>query len=101
MPLNARSAWLHTLVRIVAVLALAAGAGALLHRVWPMLAIAALGLVAWDLWRLRQLLARLTERRRLEPSTGDGVWNELDRQLHRGQAEMRGRKRRLLDMAPT
>ena len=59
---------------------------------------AALGVVAWHYWRLRKVLLRLTARQRLEPAQGRGVWNELDRLLFRGQAEMRTRKRRLLDM---
>ena len=41
-----------------------------------------------------QVLLRLTARQRLEPAQGRGVWNELDRLLFRGQAEMRTRKRR-------
>jgi len=62
------------------------------------LTAAALGIVAWHYWKLRDVLMRLTARQRLAPPRGEGIWNELDRLLHRGQAEMRGRKRRLLDM---
>jgi len=61
-------------------------------------ALGALAVVAWHYWKLRGLLRRLTARQRLQPPTGDGVWNELDRLLHRSQADMRARKRRLIDM---
>jgi two-component system, OmpR family, phosphate regulon sensor histidine kinase PhoR len=60
--------------------------------------VAALGVVAWHYWKLRAVLLRLTSRRRLPPPRGAGVWNELDRLLHRGQADMRERKRRLVEM---
>ena len=59
---------------------------------------AALGVVAWHYWKLHGVLRRLTARQRLAPPQGVGVWNELDRLLHRSQADMRARKRRLLDM---
>ena len=41
---------------------------------------------------------RLTARQRLTPPLGEGIWNELDRLLYRGQQEMRSRKKRLIDM---
>src|SRR5690606_29618584 len=72
--------------------------GLLAGHPWPALAIAALAVVAWHYWKLRKLLLRLTARQRLAPSSGVGVWSELDRLLSRSQAEMRGRKRRLLAM---
>ncbi|MEG2940902.1 MAG: phosphate regulon sensor histidine kinase PhoR, partial [Thermomonas sp.] len=65
---------------------------------WPALTLAALGVVAWHYWKLRNVLLRLTARQRLAPSSGVGVWNELDRLLSRSQGEMRARKRRLLAM---
>ena len=98
MPPRARNAWFKTLGQLGLVLAGALVLGLLLRQVWPVLAIAALGVVAWHYWKLRGVLLRLTARQRFEPPQGDGVWNELDRLLHRGQSEMRGRKRRLLDM---
>ncbi|HEY5970799.1 MAG TPA: phosphate regulon sensor histidine kinase PhoR [Pseudoxanthomonas sp.] len=98
MPQHIRSAWFKTLGQLVAVLVAAALLGWLVGQVWPVLAVAALGVVAWHYWRLRKVLMRLTARQRLEPVRGNGVWNELDRLLYRGQAEMRTRKRRLLDM---
>jgi len=54
--------------------------------------------VAWHYWKLHGVLRRLTARQRLDPPRGEGVWNELDRLLARGQDEMRARKRRLLSM---
>jgi two-component system, OmpR family, phosphate regulon sensor histidine kinase PhoR len=98
MPHYIRSAWLKTLGELAAVLALAGVVGLLLGQVWPVVTLAALGVVAWHYWRLRKLLLRLTARERLAPVQGSGVWNELDRLLHRSQVEMRARKRRLLDI---
>jgi two-component system phosphate regulon sensor histidine kinase PhoR len=98
MPPAARNAWIRTLGRLALVLAAALLLGFLLGHPWPALAIAALGVVAWHYWKLRGVLERLTARQRVEPAGGDGVWNELDRLLHRGQDEMRGRKRRLVEM---
>ncbi|WP_368562062.1 phosphate regulon sensor histidine kinase PhoR [Pseudoxanthomonas sp. UTMC 1351] len=98
MPHYIRSAWLKTLGELAAVLTLAVIVGLLLGHVWPVVTLAALGVVAWHYWRLRKLLLRLTARERLAPVQGTGVWNELDRLLHRSQAEMRARKRRLLDI---
>ncbi|KAB8318194.1 phosphate regulon sensor histidine kinase PhoR [Tolypothrix campylonemoides VB511288] len=98
MPPRARSAWIRTLYQLALVLSLAALLGLAIGYPWPVITVAALGVVAWHYARLRRVLLRLTARQRLEPPTGDGIWNELDRLLYRGQAEMRGRKRRLIEM---
>lgn len=98
MPLHARFAWFRTLGQLLLVLIGAAGLGVLFDQLWPVLSTVLLGVVAWHYWRLRSVLLRLTARQRLAPPLGDGVWNELDRLLYRGQAEMRGRKRRLIEM---
>ncbi|HJR72634.1 MAG TPA: phosphate regulon sensor histidine kinase PhoR [Luteimonas sp.] len=98
MPPRAQNAWFRTLGALIAVLGAATLLGLAIGHVWPVLTIAALGIVAWHYWKLRDVLLRLTARQRLAPPKGEGIWNELDRLLHRGQAEMRGRKRRLLDM---
>ena len=98
MPHQARTAWTRTLGQLAIVLAVALLAGALTGHPWQALAVAALGIVAWHYWRLRGVLLRLGARQRVEPSRGNGVWNELDRLLYRGQEEMRGRKRRLVEM---
>src|SRR5690606_11652964 len=80
------------------VLAAALLAGLLVGHPWPVLTAAALGVVAWHYWKLRGVLLRLTARQRVEPAGGSGVWTELDRLLYRTQEEMRGRKRRLVEM---
>lgn len=98
MPQDIRSAWFKTLGQLAAILLAAVLLGWLVGQVWPVVTVAALGVVAWHYWRLRKVLLRLTARQRLEPVRGNGVWNELDRLLYRGQAEMRTRKRRLLAM---
>ena len=98
MPNDARSAWLKTLGQLALVLLAALVAGFVIGKPWPVITIAALGVVGWHYWKLRQVLLRLTARQRFTPSAGDNVWNELDRLLYRGQSEMRARKRRLIDM---
>ncbi len=98
MPPHARTAWFRTLGLLCLTLAGAAVFGFAIGYPWPVLTSAALGVVGWHYWRLRRVLERLTARQRFTPSTGIGVWNELGRLLHRGQAEMRGRKRRLMEM---
>ena len=95
---DARSAWFRTLGQLALVLVAGLCVGLLLGHPWPALTLAALGVVAWHYWKLRNVLLRLTARQRLAPSSGVGVWNELDRLLSRSQGEMRARKRRLLAM---
>ncbi|TYT25440.1 phosphate regulon sensor histidine kinase PhoR [Luteimonas viscosa] len=95
---SARAAWTRTLGQLALVLAVALGLGLLLGQVWPALTLAALGVVAWHYWRLRRVLARLTSRQRQPLARGEGVWNELERQLRSNQENMRGRKRRLVAM---
>ncbi|MBN8212162.1 MAG: phosphate regulon sensor histidine kinase PhoR [Xanthomonadales bacterium] len=98
MPNDTRSAWLKTLGQLALVLLLALAIGFAIGKPWPVITVAALGVVGWHYWKLRQVLLRLTARQRFTPSAGDSVWNELDRLMFRGQSEMRGRKRRLIDM---
>jgi two-component system phosphate regulon sensor histidine kinase PhoR len=98
MPPSTRPAWFRTLGLLALVLAAAAVLGALVGRPWLAITLAALGVVAWHYWKLRNLLLRLTARQRAEPPDGNGVWNELDRLLHRSQLETRGRNRRLVEM---
>ena len=95
---DARNAWFRTLGHLALVLVVGLAIGTLLGQPWPALTVAALGVVAWHYWKLRNLLLRLTARQRLQVSRGAGVWSELDRLLSRSQSEMRGRKRRLLAM---
>ena len=96
MPACARSAWTKTLGQLALILLAALALGLAVRR--PVVTVAALGVVAWHYWKLRNVLLRLTARQRLAPPQGDGIWNELDRLLHRGQGEMRSRKRRLVAM---
>ena len=98
MPARARSAWFKTLGQLALILMAALVLGLLVKQPWPVLTVAALGVVAWHYWKLRNVLLRLTARQRLAPPQGDGIWNELDRLLYRGQSEMRSRKRRLVAM---
>jgi len=98
MPPRSRTAWFRTLGQLALILAAAVVAGVLVGHPWPVMTLVALGIVAWHYWRLRRVLLRLTARQRLTPSLGEGVWNELDRLLYRGQDEMRARKRRLIEM---
>ncbi|MET0551371.1 MAG: phosphate regulon sensor histidine kinase PhoR [Xanthomonas sp.] len=98
MPRHIRSAWLKTLGTLAGLLLLALLLGWIGGHVWMALTLMSLGVMGWHYWRLRRVLRRLTARQRWEPPAGTGVWNELDRLLYRSQAEMRVRKRRLLDM---
>ena len=98
MPPHTRTAWFRTLGLLFLVLVGAAVLGAVAGYPWQVLAVVALGVVGWHYWRLHRVLGRLTARQRYAPPDGIGVWNELDRLLHRGQVEMRGRKRRLVEM---
>ena len=94
MPRQFRSAWLKTLATVAVLLLSALLIGTLLGHPTLVVALAALGVLAWHYWRLRQVLLRLTARQRWETGSSSGVWNELDRLLHRNQQEMRARKRR-------
>lgn len=98
MPAYLQSAWLRTLGQLLLTLLLALALGMALGQTWMTLAIAALGIVAWHYRRMRQVLLRLTARRKLQPPQGLGIWNELDRLLYRSQNERRARKHRLMDM---
>ncbi len=98
MPNNARSAWFKTLGQLALALIAALVLGFAVGQPWLVITLAALGVVGWHYWKLRQVLLRLTARQRFTPSAGDGIWNELDRLLFRSQNEMRARKRRLIEM---
>lgn len=98
MPHPIRSAWFKTLSTVLAMLLLSGAIGFLVGYPGPAVAIAAVGVLIWHYWRLRQILDRLTARQRWEARSGVGVWNELERLLHRNQQEMRLRKRRLVEM---
>ena len=101
MPSTFDNAWFRTLSQLAAVLLVALLMGLLIDHPWPALTVASLGVVAWHYWKLHGVQQRLTARRRLEPKQGQGVWNQLDQLLYRGQMEMRTRKLRLLAMLRT
>ena len=98
MPPRARNAWTRTIGQLLAILGAAVVVGLAVGQPWLVVTLAALAIVAWHYWKLRGVLQRLTARTRMPPPTGEGVWNELDRLLHRSQSDVRARKRRLIDM---
>ena len=98
MPPHLRLAWRRTLLVLLGLLGAAITVGLVLGQVGWVLAVTALGILAWHYWRLRRVLLGLTARQRWVPARGAGAWNELDHLLHRSQTEMRARKRRLLEM---
>jgi two-component system, OmpR family, phosphate regulon sensor histidine kinase PhoR len=95
---DARTAWRKTLGQLALVLASALVLGYAIGHLWPALGVAALAVLIWHYWKLRQVLSRLTARQRAAPPDGSGIWNELDRLLYRSQDETRGRNRRLVEM---
>jgi two-component system, OmpR family, phosphate regulon sensor histidine kinase PhoR len=98
MPPRARSAWIRTLGQLALVLAGGLLLGLAVGQVWPVLAVTALGIVAWHYWRLRRVLLRLTSRQRMPVPRGNGVWNRLEHLLREQQDDVRNRKRRLVAM---
>jgi len=98
MPADNRRAWSGTFARSIALLAAATVLGGLFGHAWQALALASLALLAWHGWQLQRVLQRLQLRRRLPDPQGVGAWRQLDRLLHRNQAETRTRNRRLLAM---
>jgi two-component system phosphate regulon sensor histidine kinase PhoR len=98
MTARVHTVWLRSLGTLVLLLALAAGIGIAIGHAWLSVALASLGALAWQQWKLRALLLHLVSRRRSDASRGNGAWSEVDALLQRSQAEMRAHKRRLLDM---
>ena len=98
MPSAFDNAWFRTLAQLAAILLVALLLGLVSGYPWPALTVASLGVVAWHYWKLYGVQQRLTARRRLAPRRGQGIWNQLDQLLYRGQTEMRTRKLRLLAM---
>ena len=99
-PLTAgtRIAWLRTLAQTAVCLAVGLALGWLVGQPWPALAVAALGALAWQFWKLHGVLDRLNARQRPRPRAMGDAWNELDRLLLRVQTDKRARKRRLLTL---
>jgi two-component system phosphate regulon sensor histidine kinase PhoR len=98
MSSRVHTVWLRSLGALALLLAVAAVVGVAVGHAWLLIALASLGALAWQQWKLRTLLVTLVSRRRMDVPTGTGAWREVDALLQRSQAEMRAHKRRLLDM---
>ncbi|EWS77713.1 histidine kinase [Xylella taiwanensis] len=96
-----RLAWFKTLGVLALMLLTALLVGLLIGQVWIVLTLTALGELAWQYWRLHQVLHRLAVRRRWDRSAGIGVWKALEHLLYRNQTDMRARGRRLMEMLRT
>ena len=90
--------WIRTVALSAALFAAGLALGAALGHPWAGLACAALAAWAWQVWRLRALLARLAGRQRLHAPDGAGAWNEAERLMARAQQDLRARRRRLVGM---
>ena len=88
----------RSLARPLVVLLVALALGFALGHPWPALAIAALGLLAWQQLRLRKLVRRLASRQRVALAQGTDTWSDLQQLLHRNQDEHRNRVQRLVEM---
>jgi two-component system phosphate regulon sensor histidine kinase PhoR len=91
-----RRAWWQTLRRMALWFLLAGLAGAAVGHPGAALAIAAALSLAWYVWRVHRVLARLEDGRKLPPNPGQGLWNALESALYRRQHHNRVRTRRLL-----
>ena len=69
MPHDIRSAWFKTLGQLALILALAVVVGLLVGQIWPVVTVAALGVVAWHYWRLRKGLHEGAEELMVERSS--------------------------------
>lgn len=98
MPFRSRLAWNRTLGQLALLVAVAIAVGIVIGYPWQTVCITLAGVLVWHYWRLRVILSRLRARRRFPPSVGEGIWNELDRMLYRGQSESRHSKKRLVQL---
>jgi len=98
MTSRVHTVWWRSLGALALLLVLAAVVGAAIGHAWMLVALAGLGALAWQQWKLRSLLMHLVSRRRIDAPRHAGAWSEVDALLQRSQAEMRAHKRRLLDM---
>lgn len=96
-----RFAWFKTLGVLALILFAALLVGLLIGQVWIVLTLTALAEIAWQYWRLYQVLHQLAVRRRWTRSMDIGVWKELDHLICRNQTDMRARVHRLLEMLRT
>ena len=98
MQRHLRSAWLRTLAYCLLWLALAALVGLLAGNLWMALAVAAILALGWQHWHLRALSLRSLSRQRMPTAGGRNSWAALENLIAHNQAQMRSRKRRLLEM---
>src|SRR5690554_311660 len=98
MPTFPQTPWKAILGRLALPLAAALAIGLALGQPWPALALAAIGLLAWQQLRLRRVVRRLASRQRIAGDGGNDAWGELDQLLHRNQDETRHRAQRLVEM---
>ncbi|MCH7233759.1 phosphate regulon sensor histidine kinase PhoR [Xylella fastidiosa subsp. multiplex] len=96
-----RFAWFKTLGVLALILFAALLVGLLIGQVWVVLTLTALAEIAWQYWRLHQVLHQLAMRRRWTRSMDIGVWKQLDHLICRNQTDMRARVHRLLEMLRT
>ena len=98
MPIHAQTSWNRTAVRLTLLLAAALVIGLVLGHPWPALAIAAVGVLAWQQIRLRRVVRHLSSRQRIAPHDGNDAWSALGHLLHRNQEQTRHRAQRLVEM---
>ncbi|WP_133501534.1 phosphate regulon sensor histidine kinase PhoR [Cognatilysobacter terrigena] len=98
MTSSARSAWLRTLGLVAIPTGAGLVCGAIAHRPALGLAIGALAALAWQMWRVAGLVARLTAGLHARPDASSDIYGEIERLLHRRQGSTRVRKRRLVAM---
>ena len=90
--------WARTVALSAGLFVAGLALGASMGHPWAGVACAALLAWGWQAWRLRALLARLAGRQRLQPPTGSGGWDEVERLMAGAQQDLRARKRRLVGM---
>ncbi|MGY3264216.1 two-component system phosphate regulon sensor histidine kinase PhoR [Lysobacter sp. HA35] len=98
MTSSARSAWLRTLGLVAIPTGAGLLCGAIAHHPAAGLAIGAMVAIAWQMWRIAGLVARLTDGRHARPDASADIYGEIERLLHGRQASARVRKRRLVGM---
>ena len=98
MSVNAHPPLSRTLGRPLVVLAVALAVGFVIGHPWAALAVAALGVLAWQQLQLRRLVRRLASRQRVAVGAGGDAWSDLQQLLHRNQEEHRHRAQRLVEM---
>ena len=96
--MSSRHTWQRGIAQLLALYLAALVIGVLIGQMWPLLAIVSMAVVAWNYWRLWRLQQQFTGQRRLSPARGGSVWSDIERLLHRRQADAHNRKRRLLGM---